>query len=71
MSVKLLLLYIICISLKAIDDLYTSTLEKKVNIFPQTPPLSFGLSPEEKMTEKKPMFLCPQEGFQHFLSLMT
>ncbi len=46
--------------LKVIDDLYTSTLEKKVNIFPQTPPLSFGLSPDVKMAENILVCLCPQ-----------
>lgn len=46
--------------LKVIDDLYTSTLEKKVNIFPQTPPLSFGLSPEVKTAENILVCLCPQ-----------
>lgn len=47
--------------LKVIEDLYTSTpRKKKVNIFLQTPPLSFGLSPGVKMAENVLLCLTPQ-----------
>lgn len=61
MSVKLLLLfYIICNSFKSYWRLIQQHTGKKVNIFLQTPPLSFGLSPGVKMSENVLLCLSPQ-----------